>query len=384
MLFLFRDARARRIVGQVAVIGLFFTLLFWFGRNAMEGLDRRGITLGFDFLTQDSRFGIDDSTISFSSSDSMGRAIIVGLANTCVMSIIVIVVSTILGFFVAIARRSNNPLARFFGAIYVDSIRNTPLIVQLLFWYAIVIFGLPNARQALRPFPGVYLSQRGLYLPVPNIRNDSLVFWCLAAGFVLLSIIAATIYRRRTLRALVGSVRIYLTSIGLALLALVIAGRLLDVSLSLSVPVRAGFSFSNGIGLSAEFTTLLVGLNIYSTAFAGEIIRGGLDAVPRGQWEAGRALGLPERQTLYLIALPQALRTMIPSMTNQFFGIVKNTTLSQVIGYADVTYVINTVITQTGHAIEGIAILVAIFLLINVFTSVAMSRLNKRFALVKR
>jgi general L-amino acid transport system permease protein len=260
-------------------------------------------------------------------SNTFAWAFVVGLANTLMLSVVIGAASTGLGQQVALARRSITPLAKGVSTTFVETMRNTPLVVQLLFWYALVTVGLPNVHAALNPAPGVFLADRGLYFP--------------ALSFV-------------------------------------------DWRLTFDVPHLERFNYVGGAALTPELVALLLGLILYSAAFVGEIIRGGVDAIGVGQWEAGRAVGLSERQTLRLVIVPQALRVIIPPMTSQYINIVKNTTLALVVGYPDISSVTATTINQTGQAVEGILILMAVFLALSLSASLFMNWYNRRVALVTR
>lgn len=357
---------------QVAVLGLLLALALWLVHNTVSNLASRGITVGFGFLDRAARFPISESILSYSPVDSFGWAFIVGLGNTLFLSAIVILVSTLLGFVIAMARRSANPMASMLGATYVDITRNTPLVVQLLFWYATVTFGLPHSAEAINPLPGVYLTDRGLYLPRPVHQGSMLLFGAglaLAAG-------GGWFARRRG----AGRLPAFAGALVLAGLAWLLSG----LSIGLERPMLGRFNFMGGVILTPELVAVALGLIVYSSAFTAEIIRGGIDAVPRGQWEAAAAIGLSPRDTMRRIILPQALRIIIPPMASQYINIVKNSTLGLVVGYPELNFVTATTINQSGQAIEGIIVLMAIFLAISIGTSLLLGYYNKRVALVER
>jgi general L-amino acid transport system permease protein len=293
----------------------------WLIDNATDNLTRRGIAGGFDFLSQTARFPISEGLLSYESTDTFGRAILVGLVNTLVVSAVVVLLSTAAGFALAVLRRSGHPLLSGFGAVYVELMRNTPLVVQLLFWYGLVTTSLPPVSEAWSPLPGFYLSLRGVALP-----------------------------------------------------GLVLGGGLPGLDL----PLPYGPGFRGGVVLTPELSALLIGLVVYSTAFSGEIIRGGIAAVPTGQWEAGRALGLRPWPLLRMVVLPQALRTIVPPMTSQYLTITKNTTLALAVGYPDLGFVIATTINQTGQAVEGVLMLMGVFLGLSLGVSMFMNWYNQR------
>jgi general L-amino acid transport system permease protein len=380
---LWYDAKFRVAFIQVAVLGLAGLLAVWLATNTMENLARRGIAVGFDFLGRVARFPISESLIAYAPSDTFARAFAVGLVNTLFIACLIIVGSTTLGLFVGLARRSRHPLAFGIGTVFVEAMRNTPLVVQLLFWYALVTVGLPNVRQALNPLPGTFLSVRGLFVPSLQVGGNAGVLWFLLLGGIAAIIITTMIGRRERVRT--GRKRPY-GSITAAVVVAALGGTWSAGvwGVSIDTPRLQGFSFVGGTALTPEFASLVFGMILYSACFIGEIIRGGIDAVGKGQWEAGRSLGLNESLSLRLVIIPQALRMIIPPMTSQYFNIVKNTTLALVVGYPDISYVIATTINQTGQAIEGVLILMAVFLTISAAISLFMNWYNRKVALVQR
>jgi general L-amino acid transport system permease protein len=380
---LWYDPRLRAATTQVAVLGLAGLLALWLATNTAENLARRGIAVGFDFLGRVARFPISESLIAYAPSDTFARAFAVGLVNTLSIASLIIVGSTVLGLFVGLARRSQHPLAFGIATVFVETMRNTPLVVQLLFWYALVTVGLPNVRQALNPLPGTFLSVRGLFVPSLQVGGSTAVLWVLLLGGIAAIVVATVVGRRQ--RVLTGR-RFRYGSITTAVAVAVLGGTWGAGiwSVSIDTPRLQGFGFVGGTTLTPEFASLVFGLILYSACFIGEIIRGGIDAVGKGQWEAGRSLGLSERQSLRLVVIPQALRVIIPPMTSQYFNIVKNTTLALVVGYPDISYVVATTINQTGQAIEGVLILMAVFLTISAAISLFMNWYNRKVALVQR
>ena len=373
----------RRWIPQLALLLLVVAGLGWLAQNTTDNLARRGIMVGFDFLDRAARFPISESVLPYDPTDSFAWAFAVGLANTLAISLIVIIISTLLGLVVGLARRSNHPLAFGLSSVFVDTIRNTPLVVQLLFWYAAVTFGLPTSIDASSPLPGVFLTDRGLYLPSFAITGDiGLLMLVLIAGGAIA--LAASIHSRK-LRIRTGHGHRYpRAAVAGTLIIAIVTWFAAGLGVEAGYPVLGRFNFAGGLTLSPEFVAVLLGLVLYSTAFSAEIIRGGIDAVSKGQWEAGRAVGLSERQSLRLIVVPQALRIIIPPMTSQYINIVKNSTLAMVVGFPELNFVTATTINQTGQAIEGILVLMTIFLFISLGASLLMNWYNRRIALVER
>ncbi|WP_136686040.1 amino acid ABC transporter permease [Falsirhodobacter xinxiangensis] len=357
---LLRDARVRGGLIQIALLAAVACVILWIANNTAQNLSERGIRTGWDFLDRPARFPISESVLPYDPQDSFLWAYVVGLGNTLWISALAIFGATVLGLGVGLAGRSSNPLLGGLGAGYVTVMRNLPLIVQLLFWYALATAAFPAPRAAWEPIPGVFLTQRGIFLPALPAAQLALA--------VALGLVAAMLLRRW--RA-VGGVAVF-------------AATLILTGATVEVPELRGFTFRGGIGLSPEFAALMLGIILYTAAFVGEIIRGGIDAVAKGQWEAGRALGLTDRTTLRRIILPQALRVIIPPMTSQYLSTVKNTTLALAVGYPELGLVVNTVINQTGQAIESLLILLGVFLTISLSVSLLMNWYNARMAIVVR
>jgi general L-amino acid transport system permease protein len=378
-----RDRRTRAVAAQLGIVMLVVAGLVWLGQTTAGNLADRGIAGGFGFLERAARFPIAESILSYRPTDSFGRAFLVGLGNTLFVALLVGFCATLFGLALALGRRSSHPLAYGLSTTLVEAMRNTPLVVQLLFWYAALTWGLPNIHAAIHPIEGVFLADRGLYLPRPVIVGGKETFLA-----VLLAGVVATIgawwlghqQRMATGRSYPLGRMMAAAGAGLALLVWLVT----DLSIVLDKPVMGRFNITGGMGLSPEFTALFLGLLLYSAAFIGEIIRAGIDAVDRGQWEAGRALGLSEGKLLRLLVIPQALRVIIPPMTSQYINVTKNTTLALAVGYPDIALVTATTINQTGQAVEGIAVLMLVFLSISISASLFMNFYNRRIALVTR
>lgn len=371
--------RIRAWIPQLLLLLAIAAIAGWLIANMVDNLSRRGIMVGFDFLDRVARFPISESILAYEPTDSFGWAIIVGLGNTLFLSLVVAAAATVLAGGVALARRSSHPFAYGLSTGFVEAVRNTPLVVQLLFWYAAVTFGLPRSDSAFNPLPGVFLTDRGLYLPRIGLTGTTApLLFIIAAGLLAAAVLA---WRRRGTGAGARIARRVLVATALLAAVAWIAG---GVAPAVEWPALGRFNFMGGLTLTPEFVAVFVGLTLYSTAFAAEIIRSGIDAVPRGQWEAGRAIGLSETRTLRFVILPQALRIMIPPMTSQYVTIIKNSTLALVVGFPELNFVTATTINQTGQAIEGILILMAIFLIISLTASLFMNWYNRRLALVAR
>jgi general L-amino acid transport system permease protein len=374
------NRRFRSWSGQILLLGGFAALLLWLVNNTVTNLDARGIRVGFDFLWRQANFPISESVLPYDPSDSFLWAYVTGVGNTLAISVLAIFLSTALGLLVGLARRSKHPLTSGVAGVFVTTMRNMPLIVHLLFWYALATTALPAPREAYNPLPGVFLSLRGFYIPA--LELDA-VTWAVV-GLVIAITWGAWRLRHHVFAAGRWHDRHPVLALsGLTAAVALGAALLLQPGAAVNFPEMRGFNFTGGLRLSPEFAALMLGLVIYTSAFIGEIIRGGIDAVSIGQWEAGRAIGLSERHTLTKIIIPQALRIIIPPMTSQYLSTVKNTTLALAVGYPELGLVVGTVINQTGQAIESIALLLGIFLTISIAVSLFMNWYNAHVALVE-
>lgn len=380
---LWNDPRVRAIVFQALVIGAVLALAAYLVHNTLVNMARQGIATGFGYLDHEASFEIGEALIPFSPADTYGRALLVGLLNTLLVAAIGIVLATVLGTIAGIARLSTNWLIRKLAQVYVEGLRNVPLLLQLIVWWDVLRVSAPGPRQAWHPLPGIFISNRGLLLPVP-IYQPVYLWMGLAfiAGLVVARVIAVWARRRQTATGQpFPTVKVGLAVIiGLPLAAFLIEG----APLAWSVPSLRGFNFQGGYAVTPEFAALLFGLVVYTGTFIAEIVRGGIEAVSRGQSEAAAALGLRRGQALRLIILPQALRVIIPPMISQYLNLTKNSSLAVAIGFPDLMSITNTTLNQTGQAVEAIAIAMAVYLGFSLLTSLFMNWFNRRVALVER
>ncbi|MEA4838771.1 MAG: amino acid ABC transporter permease [Rhodospirillaceae bacterium] len=375
------DERIRGIFYQMALLAFVVALGWFLVSNTLRNLEARHIATGFGFLEREAAFGISETMVRYAATDSYLRAFAVGILNTLKVSILGILLCTLLGVVIGIARLSRNWLVSRLAGVYVEVMRNVPLLLQLFVWYALITEGLPTARQALNFMDVVFLSNRGLKIPYP-VWNESmiLVAGALAAGLLAAVVLARWAQKRHEATGqtfpsfAVGMALI----VGLPLLAFLAGGS----DLTFEVPRLTGFNFQGGATLSPEFAALLLGLTLYTGAFVAEIVRGGILAVPHGQTEAALALGLNRTQILRLVVLPQSLRVAVPPLTSQYLNLTKNSTLAVAIGYPDLVSIGNTAINQTGQAVECVAIIMAVYLTISLVLSVLMNWFNARVALI--
>jgi len=367
---------------QVLVVGIAVAVIAFLWSNTVTNLSARRITTGFAFLGREAGMPIADSLLAYNPRDSYLWAFVVGIANTLRVAVIGIVLATILGTLIGISRLSANWLLSRLAAVYVETLRDIPLLLQLLFWY-VLMQGLPAARAAWRPIEGVFLSNRGLILPAIPLGPSQL--WVL--GTAVLGCATFYVIRRWLIAQQMrdGKPRpAWPFAVGLVLALPAAMSVALGVSWSIEWPQLRGFNFVGGLTLAPEYFALLIALVTYTSAFIAEIVRSGIQSVPRGQWDAANALGLRRSFMLRQIILPQALRVIVPPMTSQYLNLTKNSSLAVAIGYQDVVSVANTTLNQTGQAIEAIALIMAVFLTISLGISLFMNWYNSRIALVER
>jgi general L-amino acid transport system permease protein len=377
-----RNVRVRRVGGQILfVLGVLLVGL-WLWNNLTTAMARTNLTFSLDFLRATAGFEIAESPISFRAIDSYGRAFAAGLANTVVVSIVGIVLATILGLLVGIARLSRNWLVNRITAGFVEVMRNTPLLVQLVLLYA-VLRQLPPVAESISLPGSIFLNQRGLFLPLPDPEPTFLAWIGVVAAAIVVAIVLRRVAARREEAGLEAR---HLGLLGLASLLVIpaVGWVALGTPIRFDVPVLERFNFSGGTSFSPEFTALLAGLVIYTAAFIGEVVRGGIQAVRRGQVEAALALGLTDRQTLRLVVFPQALRVIVPPLTSQYLNLAKNSSLAIAIGFPDLFAVSRTMANQTGQPVSVIVLVMATYLTISLATSLLMNIYNRRVQVMER
>lgn len=377
------DARTRGVIYQILVLGSVILLGWYLISNTMDRLAQQSIASGFGFLGKEASFGISESLIDYSPADTYGRAFIVGLLNTFKVGLIGIVLATLLGTLIGIARLSHNWLIRKLSTIYIEVIRNVPLLLQLFFWFALITELLPRPNQALEPLPDVFLSNRGLVFSIP-VAHPVYAWMGLALLVGIVGCVLLFRYAREVQNRTGQQLPLVRYTLALLLGPPLVVFMAFGAPLTWDVPTLAGFNFRGGATLSPEFTALLAGLTFYTAAFIAEIVRSGIIAVPKGQTEAALALGLSRGRVLRLVILPQALRVIVPPLTSQYLNLIKNSSLAVAIGYPDLVSIANTTLNQTGQAIEGIAMIMATYLTISLTISAFMNWYNKRIAFKER
>ena len=373
----------RRIVmiRHVLVFALVAAIVALFANNLSDNLQRRGLSLSFEFLGRPASFDIPFKLIDFTSRDSYARAALVALLNTMLVACLAIVTATIVGVAFGTFLLSPNPLLRRSSFFFVELIKNTPQLLQVLFWYVVVLRQLPNARESYQPLPGVYLNVRGLFIPTIQMAASEGRTWLAWTAIAALIALAAYCVRqlfvpqRAELRTILGF------TLGLVAVATgcwLVSG----AAASLSRPELRGFNFRGGVQIVPELFALWIGLAIYASSFIADLVRGAVLAVPKGQEEAAYALGLKHGQTLRLVKLPQALQIVVPPLVSQYLNITKSSTLGIAIAYPEIMTVLGgTTLNQTGQAIETMLIIMTIFILLNLVVSALMNRYNRHVAL---
>ncbi|WP_395355423.1 amino acid ABC transporter permease [Vibrio sp. D3] len=369
-----------QIIAIAALVFFFYTII----NNALNNLDARGIATGFGFLNQEAGFGIGLTLIEYDETYSYGRTFIIGLLNTALVSVLGIILATVIGFTMGVARLSSNWLVSRLAAVYIETFRNIPLLLQIFFWYFAVLQALPSPRQSLSLGEAIFLNVRGLYFPAPDMEPGSgfviaaLIFGVIAS--LLINVWANNKQRLTGQQTPMGRIALGLV-VGLPLIVYFLAG----MPISLNYPELKGFNFQGGVSIIPELAALLLALSVYTASFIAEIVRSGINAVSHGQTEAAMSLGLPRAKTLKLVVIPQALRIIIPPLTSQYLNLTKNSSLAMAIGYPDLVSVFaGTTLNQTGQAIEIIAMTMGVYLTLSLITSALMNLYNRKVALVER
>lgn len=380
----FSNPAVRAWLFQILAILAVVSIAIYLIHNTVTNLNHRGITSGFGFLDRAAGFGIVQHLIDYEQGDTYGRVFFVGLLNTLLVSALCIVFASFIGFFLGLARLSENWLLRKLSTIYIETFRNIPPLLQIFFWYFAVLRNLPSPRQALSAMDLAFVSNRGLYIPSPQMGEGLLAF----VGAIAIAIVMIIgLYRfNKTHQIKTGQLRrTWPTALVLLVILPLLSHWVFGAALHWDVPHLRGFNFQGGMVLIPELAALTIALSVYTSAFIAEIIRAGIQSVPYGQHEAARSLGIPNPVTLRQVIIPQALRVIIPPLTSQYLNIAKNSSLAAAIGYPDmVSLFAGTVLNQTGQAIETIAITMSVYLIISLTISLLMNIYNRRIALIER
>ncbi|MBN2032664.1 MAG: amino acid ABC transporter permease [Deltaproteobacteria bacterium] len=377
------DPKKRSLFYQFATLCLVGLLGYYLFTNTVTNLRRQNIASGFSFLQKESAFEIGESVIPYSAADSYGRALLVGALNTLKVAFVGILITTILGTVIGIARLSSNWLLAKLASVYIEAMQDIPILLHLFFWYAFFYESLPSPRQAICPGAGIYLCNRGVAFTIPEAHPAHKY---MLLGFLIACVIVYFLRRwAKKRQALTGNYfPVFRVSLALLLGLPFLSWLSFGAPTALNSPKLVGFNFVGGLTVSPEFIALQLGLVLYTAAFVAEVVRAGIRSVGKGQTEAALSLGLRPIPILNLVVLPQALRVIIPPLTSQMLNLTKNSSLAVAIGFPDFVSVANTTMNQTGQAIEGVALIMAVYLLFSLSTSAFMNWYNKRVALVER
>lgn len=378
------NSRATRgVLFQILALLVVALAVGFLSHNTQVNMAERGIPSGFDFLQAPAGFDIGETVIPYDPSQSYAKAIGVGVLNTLKVALLGIALTTLIGVAVGVGRFSRNGLVRGLSYGYVELFRNIPVLLQLLMWYLFMLEVLPPANEAWQMGHAFYLSKSGFSMPWPSAG----VGWGWVVLGALVGLVAAVLWRRRMLQRFeqTGQEGDRLWAPLALVVVLAVVGWLVGgMPTAWDMPEQLAFMVDGGASATPEFLTVLIGLVTYTAAFVAEVVRSGIQSVSRGQTEAASALGLSPRQTMRLVVLPQALRVIIPPMTNQYLNLTKNSSLAVAVGYPDVVSVANTTINQSGRAVECIAIIMVVYLSTSLSTSVFMNWYNARSAIKER
>lgn len=379
-----RDERVLHGLWQVVVFALVVAGAYYLYTNMVANLRSQGTALGFSFLQQVAGFDIAEKMLEYSRSSPYLRAFQVGLLNTLLVSLLGIAFATVIGIVVGVARLSSNFIVNRIARVYIEILRNIPLLVLLVFWYRAIFLKLPRIREAVPLFDSFFLTNRGVGIPwgIPTETFNSYLI-ILGFGFFAAVILAGILIWRGRQTERMPLWQVY--SLALFLLVGAVGWFILpEAPLALDLPYVKGLNLAGGLILSPEFLALLSGLVIYTSAFIAEVVRAGIQSVSKGQTEAARALGLNGFQTLRMVIFPQAMRVIIPPLTSQYLNLTKNSSLAVAIGYPDVFYVSSTILNQSGRAVEMISIVMLTYLTLSLLTAAFMNWYNQRIKLVER
>lgn len=378
------DPKTRSIAVQIIIVVALVLGGYYLYSNAVANLAKLNKTFGYEFWDRTAGFDIIQSMIPYTSDSSYGTAIITGFLNTLLIAILGIIFATVIGFIVGIMRLSKNWLVAKIAMVYIETIRNVPLLLQLFVWYKLVLVPLPDSREALNFGDMFFLSKKGLNMPLPAYGPGG---WMAIAGGLIAGVIGAIVLRRWAVTRQMATGQIFPhLSVGILMVVLSpFVGLLLSGwPVTLDYPVGGVFGFKGGVTVVPEFIAMLIGISIYTASFIAEIVRAGIQAVSHGQTEAASALGLRPRLTTRLVVIPQAMRIIIPPLASQYLNLTKNSSLGVAIAYPELVSTGGTVLNQTGKAIEIVLIWMVVYLSLSLLTSLFMNWFNARVRLVER
>lgn len=377
------DPNKRAVIYQIATVCGVALLGWYLISNTLTNLEKQSVATGWGFLSKESAFEIGETLIPYSAADTYLQALFVGALNTLKVSFVGIIITIILGAIVGVARLSSNWIVSKLASTFIEVMQDIPILLQLFFWYSIFYEVLPAPRQALNPFNGLFLCNRGVVFAVPH-SHPAYTYMFIAVIVACAGIFFLRGWAKKRQAKTGLPFPVFRVSLGMIIGLPLLVWFIYGAPLTMNVPEFVGFNFKGGMTLSPEFIALLLGLVLYTSAFVAEVVRAGIQSVGKGQLEAAKSIGLKPNQVLSLVILPQALRVIIPPLTSQMLNLTKNSSLAVAIGFPDFVSVANTTINQTGQSIEGVALIMAVYLFFSLSTSAFMNWYNKKVALVER
>jgi len=381
---IWNDPKYRALfIQSLLTLGLLY-FIYAIVQNTLGNMESRGISTGFAFMSEPAGFDILQSLIPFNSDSTYGRTFVVGILNTLLITVLGVFFATILGFIIGVARLSKNWLIAKLATVYIETFRNIPLLIQIFFWYFVVLRAMPSAKESMSLFDSFFLNVRGLYLPAP-VTEPGFIYTTIAFVMGLIGTFILRRWAKKRQEATGQPFPVFLSSLGLIILLPLIVFFISGSPLTWDIPSLQGFNFKGGLSVIPELFALLIALSIYTAAFIAEIVRSGIKAVSHGQTEAALSIGLTPTQNLRLVVIPQAMRVIIPPMTSQYLNLAKNSSLATAIGYPDIVAVfMGTTLNQTGQAVEIIAMTMAVYLVLSLSISAFMNWYNAKMSLVER
>jgi len=381
---IWNDPKYRAMFFQILLIAALAYFFFSIIQNTLDNMTARGVSTGFGFMSEPAGFDILQTLVPFDSTYSFGRSFIVGVLNTLLVTALGIVFATMLGFLVGVARLSNNWLVSKIATIYIETFRNIPLLIQIIFWYSLIVGSLPAVRDSFSLFDSFFLNQRGINIPSP-IYESGFVYTVIALIIGIIASVVLKIWARKRQEETGQQFPVFFSILGLIILFPIVVYFITGSPITWDVPKLGRFNLQGGATIIPELVGLLFALTIYTAAFIAEIVRSGIKAVSHGQSEAALSVGLKPSQNLTLVVIPQALRVIIPPLTSQYLNLFKNSSLAAAIGYPDLVAVfMGTTLNQTGQAVEIVAITMAVYLTVSLLISMFMNWYNAKMSLVER
>ena len=381
--YFWNDEKTRAILYQIVTAAFVAFLGYYLISNVQTNMEKQSIASGFGFIEKEAAFEIGETLIEYSAADTYGRALVVGVLNTLKVSLVGMILTTILGTIVGVCTLSRNWLISKLGTIYVEVFQNVPVLLQLFFFYALFYEAFPAPRQALNPITGVYITNRGVDFAVPAPDPAWAVMgWAFAAAIVIIWVLNRWAVKRQEQSG--QQFPMFWVGLGILIGFPLLTWILNGAPTEMDVPVLKGFNFQGGRNISPEFSALLFGLVLYTASFIAQIVRAGIQSISHGQTEAAMSIGLKPSMVLKLVIFPQALRVIVPPLTSQLLNLTKNSSLAVAIGYPDFVQVAGTTINQTGQAVEGVALMMFVYLTFSLLTSAFMNWYNKKIKIVER